>query len=129
MLKTFVADNIWSILVLVFTAGGAYGMLIMHENQISTIEEKILEIELNKVSATDLELQKETLAHQLQTLKADNEIISNRVRRAIDSDVKPIGTEVHLLDVQTQIQEARIKQMESELKNLWKFTNKFLEEK
>ena len=129
MIQKFVSNNLWSILTLIFVAGGAYSMLMKHETSIEALELKIAEIESNKVSSSSLELKEETLTHMFTTLKSDNNTLSSRMRNAIDNDIKPISVQVHETDIQTQIQESRLNQVETELRSLWKFTNKFLEEK
>ncbi len=127
MLKDFVSTNIWSILTLIFVAGGAYSMLMSHENSINDIELKILEIEENKVSKSSLELQRETLTHQLNTLQSEIESTNGRVRRKIDGDIKKCLDLTNANNLSNVDHEARLSQAEEELNNLWKFTNKFLE--
>jgi len=127
MLKDFVSTNIWSILTLIFVAGGAYSMLMSHENSINDIELKILEIEENKVSKSSLELQRETLTHQLNTLQSEIESTNGRVRRKIDGDIKKCLDLTNANNLSNVDHEARLSQAEEELNNLWRFTNKFLE--
>jgi len=127
MLKDFVSTNIWSILTLIFVAGGAYSMLMSHENSINDLELKILEIEENKVSKSSLELQRETLTHQLNTLQSEIESTNGRVRRKIDGDIKKCLDLTNANNLSNVDHEARLSQAEEELNNLWKFTNKFLE--
>jgi len=127
MLKDFVSTNIWSILTLIFVAGGAYSMLMSHENSINDLELKILEIEENKVSKSSLELQRETLTHQLNTLQSEIESTNGRVRRKIDGDIKKCLDLTNANNLSNVDHEARLSQAEKELNNLWKFTNKFLE--
>ena len=127
MLKDFVSTNIWSILTLIFVAGGAYSMLMSHENSINDIELKILEIEESKVSKSSLELQRETLTHQLNTLQSEIESTNGRVRRKIDGDIKKCLDLTNANNLSNVDHEARLSQAEEELNNLWKFTNKFLE--
>jgi len=129
MIQKFVSTNLWSILTLIFVSGGAYSMLMSHQSSIESLELKIIELESNKVSSSSLELKEETLTHMFTTLKSDNETLSKRMRNAIDDDLKPLASQTHVIDIQTQIQESRLQQAENELKSLWKFTNKFLEEK
>jgi chromosome segregation ATPase len=123
-----VKNNIFQILAVVLALVGTYFQVKEHTAEIEAINVKIAEIEKNKVSVTSLELQRETLTHQLQELQGKIKTVEARVRRAIDDDIKPIAVNVHENDIQTQVQEARINQIESELKGLWKFTNKFLEQ-
>ena len=104
-------------------------MLMSHQSSIESLELKIAEIESNKVSSSSLELKEETLTHMFRTLESGTNTLSNRMRNAIDDDLKPLGIQVHETDIQTQIQESRLNQVETELRSLWKFTNKFLEEK
>ena len=127
MLKDFVSTNIWSILTLIFVAGGAYSMLMSHENSINDLELKILEIEENKVSKSSLELQRETLTHQLNTLQSEIESTNGRVRRKIDGDIKKCLELTNANNLSNVDHEARLSQAEEELNSLWKFTNKFLE--
>lgn len=126
MVKEFVGKNIWSILALIFVAGGAYSMLESHDKSIKDLELKIVEIEQNKVSVSSLELQRETLTHQMNTLEKEIANTNKRVRRKIDIDIKDCSVLAEVNKESNVNQEARLKQVESELDGLWKFTNEFL---
>jgi hypothetical protein len=123
----FVGTNIWSILTLIFVAGGAYGMLTSHEASINELEEQIAELELNKVSNSSLILKWETLHNQIETLHIQIESTNKRVRRKIDGDIKNCLIISNESKTKIEVLEAKLEQAESELDGLWKFTNKFLE--
>jgi len=53
-MKELLANNAASIAILVFGAIGAYFMLQAHDEQIKALQEKIIEIEENKVSNSEM---------------------------------------------------------------------------
>jgi len=124
MLKDMLSNNAVSIATVVFLAGGAYSLIGNNTGD-------IIDLETNQstfVKKSSLELQKETLTHQLETLK-DN-------YSSLALDMEALKSENHCMQellnethTQTQVQEERIGQGERERINLWGFTNKFLEKK
>ena len=126
-MKELLANNAASIAILIFGAIGAYFTLQAHDEQINALEQKIVEIEANKVSKSELALKETFAAAEMQTLKSDIQHIDQRLDKKIKV-VNELAEDVSCISEQTAVQEERISQGEDERGNLWKFTNKFLEE-
>lgn len=126
-MKEFLSNNAFSIGAVVFAVFGSYFMLQSHEEQIITLQEKIEELEKNKVSTSEMKLKEQFAAAELQEIRTDIIHIGERLDKKIKiiNDIDERLDEVREMNVD---QEARIKQNESELDGVWKFINKFLEE-
>ena len=126
-MKDLLANNAASIAILVFGAIGAYFMLQAHDEQIKALQKKDIEIEASKVSKAELALKETFAAAEMQTIKTSISHIDQRLDKKIKV-YNELSKEVDLISEQTSVQEERIDQGERERGNLWKFTNKFLEE-
>ena len=126
-MKELLANNAASIAILVFGAIGAYFMLQAHDEQIKALQEKIIEIEENKVSNSEMRWKEQYAATQLLEIRNDLAHIDQRLDKKIKV-VNELKESVTCISEQTAVQEQRLKQNEGELDGLWKFTNKFLEE-
>ena len=126
-MKDLLANNAASIAILVFGAIGAYFMLQAHDEQIKALQKKDIEIEASKVSKAELALKETFAAAEMQTIKTSISHIDQRLDKKIKV-YNELSKEVDLISEKTSVQEERINQGERERGNLWKFTNKFLEE-
>ena len=126
-MKDLLANNAASIAILVFGAIGAYFMLQAHDEQIKALQKKDIEIEASKVSKAELALKETFAAAEMQTIKTSISHIDQRLDKKIKV-YNELSKEVDLISEKTAVQEERIDQGERERGNLWKFTNKFLEE-
>ena len=126
-MKDFFSNNAFSIAAVVFAIFGSYFMLQSHEEQIVTLQEKIKELEENKVSKSELALKETFAAAQMNTIKADITHIDQRLDKKIKL-MNVMDKEIVRISEENVDQEVRIEQGEGELEGLWRFTNKFLEE-
>jgi len=112
MLKTFVSNNLWTILALIFSSGAAYNTLNDQDKKLKEHDAKFVELEENKVSKASLELQREVLTHQVKSILAELETLKGRMRRAIDSGVNKNTKELHYLEVKINVLEQKLKDLE-----------------
>lgn len=126
-MRELLANNAASIAIVVFGAIGAYFMLQAHDEQIKVLQEKIVEIEANKVSKSELALKETFAASEMEKIRTDIKHIDQRLDKKIRI-INELDDELHLVLEANVNQEARLKETESELKGVWKFVNKFLEE-
>ena len=126
-MKDLLANNAASIAILIFGAIGAYFMLQAHDEQIKALQKKDIEIEASKVSKSELALKETFAAAKMQTVETSISHIDQRLDKKIKV-YNELAKEVEIIAEQTAVQEERIDQGERERGNLWKFTNKFLEE-
>ena len=71
-------------------------------------------------------LKEQFLQSELQRIESEINDLNIRLDKKIKI-INELEEEIECYSIQTQVQEQRLKQNESELDNLWKFTNKFLE--
>jgi chromatin segregation and condensation protein Rec8/ScpA/Scc1 (kleisin family) len=125
-IKNYLADNVTSIIAVIFMLGGVATTITMQQVAIEELKSKVREIEQNKVSYSVLELKEKTLNARLSSIETSHAVLDKRVRRKLDGDVNEMVHSMHDLKVETEVQEQRIKQCESERKDMWGFINKFL---
>ena len=82
-MKDLLANNAASIAILIFGAIGAYFMLQAHDEQIKGLQKKIIEIETNKVSKSEMALKETFAAAKIQTIQADITHIDQRLDKKI----------------------------------------------
>lgn len=128
MVKNFIQNNIIAIIAGIFTLGGFSTVVTMQGVEIGELKQKVQEIEENKVSMSVLMLKEQTLNARLDEMRENHLHLEQRVRRKIDGDLNEMKHLGHELDTQTQVHANDIEQAKDELKGIWKFINKFLEE-
>jgi len=125
-LKEFITNNAFNIGALLVGVVIAWVTIQANSEDIIILQEKNKEIELNKVSNSTMILKEQFLSSELQRIEAEINDLNIRLDKKIKI-INELEEEIECYSIQTQVQEQRLKQNESELDNLWKFTNKFLE--
>lgn len=125
-MKEFITNNAFNIGALLVGVVIAWVTIQANSEDIIILQEKNKEIELNKVSNSTMILKEQFLSSELQRIEAEINDLNIRLDKKIKI-INELEEEIECYSIQTQVQEQRLKQNESELDNLWKFTNKFLE--
>jgi len=126
-MKDILKDNVSNIMVVLFGIIGAYFTIQANTKEIQTLNDKIIELEANKVSVSTMNLKEQFLASKLMTIEEEIKHIDGRLTKKIklqnlmESDLSHLVTDV-------AVHEQRLNQCESELDGTWVFINKFLEE-
>ena len=126
--KSFLANNAGAIIGVIFMIGGVATTITMQQVSINELKSQVKELEDSKVSYSVLELKQNTLNGELDEIRNNHKTLENRVRKAINNDIKPIIEKSH--EMECDIVELRTIQNQKveEIKGVWKFINKFLQE-
>jgi hypothetical protein len=124
--KDVLKDNVWNILVLVVSLIGMYFTVQSNTKEIESLNEKIIELEANKVSNSVMRLKEQFLASELTAIDDRISHIDERLTKKIKLQ-NEMEADLSCLVTEVAVHEQQIKQAESELDGLWVFTNKFLE--
>lgn len=125
-MKDLLKDNAWNIIVAVIMIIGTYFTVQSNTKEIEVLKLKIVEIEANKVSNSTMNLKEQFLASKLSSIEGEIVYLDERLSKKIKMQ-NVMNDEINCLLVETAVHSQRLKQNESELDGLWKFTNKFLE--
>ena len=125
-MKDLLKDNAWNIIVAVVMIIGTYFTVQTNTKEIELLKLSIVELESNKVSVSTMELKEQFLASKLTTIEGEILHIDGRLTKKIKMQ-NEMNDDLKAMITETAVHEQRLKQNESELDGLWKFTNKFLE--
>lgn len=123
-IRDFLADNVTSIIAVIFMLGGIATTITMMKVQISDLEKEIEVLKREKVSYAVLDLKEKTLNSTIGEIQTN---VSGLQRRLNEGDVKRAKMIAYDLEIETAVHAQRLKQGEAERKDIWKFINKFLE--
>ena len=113
--------------MVLFLAIGAYFTIQSNTEDIISLQKKDIELENNKVGNSTMVLKEQFLGAELN--KIEEEISDLNIR--LDKKIKIIKAQDEIisdLTVKVAVLETKTDQNEGELKGIWKFINKFLEE-
>ena len=125
-MKDLLKDNAFNIIIIIFGAVGSYFTVQANSKEIQALNEKIVELESNKVSVSTMDLKEQFLASKLLTIESDMDHINERLTKKIKLQ-NEMNDELKCIITDTAVQESRLRQNEGELDGVWKFINKFLE--
>lgn len=126
-MKEFITNNAFNIGALLVGVVIAWVTIQANSEDIIALQNKHKELEEHKVSNSTMVLKEQFLSSELQRIEEEIKDLNVRLDKKIKI-INELEEEVKCYSIQTQVQEQRLKQNEGELNNLWKFTNKFLEE-
>ncbi len=126
-MKEFITNNAFNIGALLVGVVIAWVTIQANSEDIIALQNKHKELEEHKVSNSTMILKEQFLSSELQRIEAEIKDLNSRLDKKIKI-INELEEEIQCYSIQTQVQEQRLKQNEGELNNLWKFTNKFLEE-
>jgi capsule polysaccharide export protein KpsE/RkpR len=126
-MKEFITNNAFNIGALLVGVVIAWVTIQANSEDIIALQNKHKELEEHKVSNSTMILKEQFLQSELQRIEAEIKDLNSRLDKKIKI-INELEEEIQCYSIQTQVQEQRLKQNEGELNNLWKFTNKFLEE-
>lgn len=125
-MKEFISNNAFNIGALLVGIVVAWVTIQANSEDIISLQGKLKELEEHKVSNSTMILKEQFLQSELQRIESEINDLNIRLDKKIKI-INELEGEIECYSIQTQVQEQRLKQNESELDNLWKFTNKFLE--
>ncbi len=125
-MKEFISNNAFNIGALLVGIVVAWVTIQANSEDIISLQGKLRELEEHKVSNSTMILKEQFLQSELQRIESEINDLNIRLDKKIKI-INELEEEIECYSIQTQVQEQRLKQNESELDNLWKFTNKFLE--
>ena len=125
-MKEFISNNAFNIGALLVGIVVAWVTIQANSEDIISIQGKLKELDDHKVSNSTMILKEQFLQSELQRIESEINDLNIRLDKKIKI-INELEEEIECYSIQTQVQEQRLKQNESELDNLWKFTNKFLE--
>ncbi len=125
-MKEFITNNAFNIGALLVGIVVAWVTIQANSEDIISLQGKLKELEEHKVSNSTMILKEQFLQSELQRIESEINDLNIRLDKKIKI-INELEEEIECYSIQTQVQEQRLKQNESELDNLWKFTNKFLE--
>ncbi len=125
-MKEFISNNAFNIGALLVGIVVAWVTIQANSEDIISLQGKLKELDAHKVSNSTMILKEQFLQSELQRIESEINDLNIRLDKKIKI-INELEDEIECYSIQTQVQEQRLKQNESELDNLWKFTNKFLE--
>ncbi len=125
-MKEFITNNAFNIGALLVGVVVAWVTIQANSEDIISLQGKLKELDAHKVSNSTMILKEQFLQSELQRIESEINDLNIRLDKKIKI-INELEEEIECYSIQTQVQEQRLKQNESELDNLWKFTNKFLE--
>ncbi len=125
-MREFITNNAFNIGALLVGIVVAWVTIQANSEDIISLQGKLKELDAHKVSNSTMILKEQFLQSELQRIESEINDLNIRLDKKIKI-INELEEEIECYSIQTQVQEQRLKQNESELDNLWKFTNKFLE--
>ena len=125
-MREFITNNAFNIGALLVGIVVAWVTIQANSEDIISLQGKLKELDNHKVSNSTMILKEQFLQSELQRIESEINDLNIRLDKKIKI-INELEEEIECYSIQTQVQEQRLKQNESELDNLWKFTNKFLE--
>jgi len=110
-----------------FLVIGAYFTIQSNTEDIIALQEKDIKLESNKVGNSTMILKEQFLQAELNRIEDELNDLNTR----LDKKIKIIKSQDEIisdLSVRVAVLETKTAQNEDELKGVWKFINKFLEE-
>ncbi len=126
-MNDFLKSNARDIGMICFLAIGAYFTIQSNTEDIIALQEKDIELESNKVGNSTMILKEQFLQAELNRIEDELNDLNTR----LDKKIKIIKAQDEIisdLSVRVAVLETKTAQNEDELKGVWKFINKFLEE-
>jgi len=126
-LNDFLKSNARDIGMICFLVIGAYFTIQSNTEDIIALQEKDIKLESNKVGNSTMILKEQFLQAELNRIEDELNDLNTR----LDKKIKIIKSQDEIisdLSVRVAVLETKTAQNEDELKGVWKFINKFLEE-
>ena len=121
--KDFFNTHGKDIAVVLFMAVSAYFTIQSNTESIKGLEAKIVELEANKVGNSTMILKEQFLSSELGRIEDDFNDLNVRLSKKIKI-ISEQQIQIHILNVQVQVQDALIKQGAGERANIWQNYNR-----